>query len=84
MAISISNYGGIKNCSIQRYKGLGEQNPDELWETTMNPLTRTLIKVSCKDAEKAENSIKLFMSNGMEEDRQLYLKENSMKYKGDM
>ena len=50
----------------------------------MNPLTRTLIKVSCKDAEKAENSIKLFMSNGMEEDRQLYLKENSMKYKGDM
>ena len=81
---AINNYGGIKNCSIQRYKGLGEQNPDELWETTMNPLTRTLIKVSCKDAEKAENSIKLFMSNGMEEDRQLYLKENSMKYKGDM
>ena len=81
---AINDYGGIKNCSIQRYKGLGEQNPDELWETTMNPLTRTLIKVSCKDAEKAENSIKLFMSNGMEEDRQLYLKENSMKYKGDM
>lgn len=80
---TVLNFGGVKNVEIQRYKGCGEQNAEELWETTMNPLTRTLVKVSCEDAKRAEESIVLFMSNGKEGERQKFLKENSMKYESE-
>jgi len=47
-------FKGAKNVSVQRYKGLGEMNSEQLWESTMNPETRTLLTVSIEDAAKAD------------------------------
>lgn len=51
------------NVTIKRYKGLGEQDPNELWETTLNPETRVLTKVTIDDAIKAKRSIDVFMGS---------------------
>ena len=62
-------------CSIQRYKGLGEMNAEQLWETTMNPETRSLIRVNINDAALAEKRVNVLMGDKVDP-RKEWIDEN--------